>query len=113
MKAFAIISTMINLNFQSMGRSACKTAQAWGILKNFFLRRSFHNKIQKQRELHEFKMKKCGNVMAHFLRFDELCMSMQANGAVVNLEEQLGILLGSDQVVKIMENIPGMDLFQA
>nr|CCA15710.1 AlNc14C14G1627 [Albugo laibachii Nc14] len=37
MKAFAIISTMISPNLQSMVRSACSTAQAWDILKNFFL----------------------------------------------------------------------------
>lgn len=118
MKAFAIISTMISPNLQSMVRSACSAAQAWDILKNFFLRRSLHNRIQKKRELHEFKMKKGGCVMDHFLRFDELCMSMQAIGASIDLDEQLVVLLGSmsedfDQIIKIMENVPGMDMFQA
>ena len=49
MKAFAIISTMMSPNLQSMVRSACNTAQEWDILENF-LRRSLHNRIQKKRE---------------------------------------------------------------
>nr|CCA26973.1 putative polyprotein [Albugo laibachii Nc14] len=43
---------------------------------------------------------------------------MQANGASMNLDEWLVVLLGSmsedfDQISKIMENVPGMDMFQA
>nr|CCA17199.1 putative polyprotein [Albugo laibachii Nc14] len=118
MKAFAINSTMISPNLQSMVTSACSAAQSWDILKKFFLRRSLHNIIQKKRELHEFKMKKGGSVMDRFLRFDELCVSTQAIGAFIALDEQLVVLLGSmsedfDQIIKIMENVPGMDMFQA
>lgn len=43
MKAFAIICTMINLSLQSMVRNAGTTAEAWDILRSFFLRRSIHN----------------------------------------------------------------------
>nr|CCA28032.1 putative polyprotein [Albugo laibachii Nc14] len=118
MKAFAIVSTMIRPNLQSMFRSAFGATQAWDILNNFFLRRSLHNRIQKKRELHDFKMRKGGSFRDHFLRFEELCMSMQAIGASIDLNEQLVVLLGSmsedfDQIMKIMENVPGMAMFQA
>ena len=45
-------------------------------------------------------------------------MSMQAIAASIDLDEQLAVLLGSmsedfDQIMKIMENVPGMAMFQA
>ena len=48
--------------------------------------------------------------MNHFLKFDELCLLMQAMGDIVSMEEQFVLLLGSltedyDQIIKIMENI--------
>ena len=63
-------------------------------------------------------MQKRDSVMDHFLKFDELCMSMQAIGDEVSSDEQLVILLGSltddyDQIVKIIENMGEMDLFLA
>ena len=56
--------------------------------------------------------------MDPILKFDELCMSMQAIGDEVPRDEQLVILLGSlsneyDQIVKIIENMGEMDLFLA
>ena len=118
MKAFATITTMISINLQSMVRNAQTTAQAWELLKTFFLRRSIHNRVQMRRKLHEFKMSKGGNVMDHFMKFDELCMTMNAIGEEVSYDEQLVILLGSlpdeyDQIIKIIENIPNIDIFQA
>ena len=118
MKAYAIVTTMISPSFQSMVRSASSAAQAWEILKNFFLRRSIHNRVQMRRQVHEFKMEKGSNVMTHLLKFDELCMSMQAIGDEIKADEQLVLLLGSlsedyDQIVKIIENMEGMDLFRA
>ena len=46
MKAFAIVSTMISTNLQSMVRTAKTTAEAWDILKTFFVRQSMHNRVQ-------------------------------------------------------------------
>ena len=56
--------------------------------------------------------------MDHFLRFDELCMTMQAVGQEISPDEHLVILLGSltrdyDPIVKRIENVPRMTLFQA
>uniref|UniRef100_A0AAV1U517 Polyprotein n=1 Tax=Peronospora matthiolae TaxID=2874970 RepID=A0AAV1U517_9STRA len=118
MKAFAIVSTMISTNLQSMVRTAETTAKAWDILKTFFLRQSMHNRVQLRRQLHEFKLAKGGSIMDHFLRFDELCMTMQAVGQEISQDEHLVILLGSltrdyDPIVKIIENMPGMTLFHA
>ena len=118
MKAFAIVSTMISINLQSMVRTAKSTAEAWNILKTFFLRQSMHNRVQLRRQLHEFKLAKGGSIMDHFMRFDELCMTMQAVGQEISQEEHLVILLGSltreyDPIVKIIENMPGMTLFHA
>ena len=87
MKAFAIVSTMISTNLQSMVRTAKTTAEAWDILKNFFLRQSMHNRVQLRRQLHEFKLAKGGSIMDHFLRFDELCLTMQAVGQEILPED--------------------------
>ncbi|CEG49892.1 polyprotein [Plasmopara halstedii] len=70
-----------------------------------------------RRQLHGFKMKKSGNVMDHFLKSDELCLSMKAIGEEVSQDEQLVILFESlmeeyDPIVKIIENMPRIDLFQ-
>uniref|UniRef100_A0AAV1U6D5 Polyprotein n=1 Tax=Peronospora matthiolae TaxID=2874970 RepID=A0AAV1U6D5_9STRA len=77
-----------------------------------------HNRVQLRRQLHEFKLAKGGSIMDHFLRFDELCMTMQAVGQEISQDEHLVILLGSltrdyDPIVKIIENMPGMTLFHA
>ena len=58
------------------------------------------------------------NVMEHFLKFDGLCMIMQAIGDEILHHELLGILLGSlsneyDHIIKIVENIQDIDLFRA
>nr|CCA26538.1 putative polyprotein [Albugo laibachii Nc14] len=52
------------------------------------------------------------------LKFDELCLSIQACGDVMSMDEQLIILLGSlsdeyDPIIRIIENVQGIDLFQA
>ena len=77
-----------------------------------------HNRVQLRRQLHEFKLAKGGSIMDHFLRFDELWMTMQAVGQEISPDEHLVILLGSltrdyDPIVKIIENMPGMTLFHA
>ena len=118
MKAFEIVSTMISTNLQPMVRTAKTKAEAWDILKTFFLRQSMHNRMQLRWQLHEFKLAKGGSIMDHFLRFDELCMTMQAVGQEISPDEHLVILLGSltrdyDPIVKIIENMPGMTLFHA
>ncbi|CAI5707225.1 unnamed protein product [Peronospora effusa] len=69
MKAFAIVSTMISTNLQSVVRTAKTTAEAWDILKTFFLHQSMHNRVQLRRQPHEFKLNKGGSIMDHFLRF--------------------------------------------
>ena len=95
MKAFANVCTMISPSLQSMVRNAGTTAEACKFLRRFFLRRSIHNRVQMRRQLHEFKLQKGGFVMDPFLKFDELCMSMQAISDEVPRDEQLVILLGS------------------
>nr|CCA21484.1 AlNc14C124G6759 [Albugo laibachii Nc14] len=101
-----------------MARGANTAAEVWESLRNFFLRDSVHNRIQNRRKLHEFKMQKGGNIMEHFFEFDELCMALQAFGEAITFDDQLIILLGSlsgdtDSIVKIIENIQGVDLFRA
>uniref|UniRef100_A0AAV1V209 Polyprotein n=1 Tax=Peronospora matthiolae TaxID=2874970 RepID=A0AAV1V209_9STRA len=71
-----------------------------------------------RRQLHEIKMQKGDSVMYYFLKFDEICMSMQAIGDEIVQDERIVILPESlseeyDQIVKIIENMKGMDLFQA
>lgn len=117
-KAFAIIATMIDARYQSMVRNAASAAEAWEVLKNFFVRRTIHNRVELRRQLHEFKMAKGGNVMDHLMKFDELCQSMASIGDIIDESEQLVVLLGSmssdfDQIVKIIENMGEMDLFRA
>ena len=56
--------------------------------------------------------------MDHFLRIDELCVSMQAVSQEISADEHLVILLGSltreyDQMFKSIENLHGMTPFQA
>ena len=55
--------------------------------------------------------------MDHFLKFDELGMSIQAIGDKVAHDERLVILLESlsdeyYQIIKIIENTRDIDLFQ-
>ena len=117
-KAFAIIATMVSPNFQTMIRSATSAAEAWEILKNFFVRRNTHNRVQMRRKIHEFKMGKGSNILEHLMKFDELCSSMEAISDGMDQDEQLIVLLGSlsadyDSIVKIIENIPNIDMMQA
>ena len=61
-------------------------------------------------------MQKEGDVMDHFLKFDELYMSMQSIDDEISQDEQIVILLESlsdeyDHILMIMENIREMDLF--
>ena len=118
MKAFAIVSTMIDVRYQSMVRNCQTAAEAWMTLKNFFVRQSVHNRVQVRRQLHEFKMAKGSNIMDHLMKFDELCLSLATIGDAVSESEQLVILLGSlpddyDAIIKIIENISDMTLFTA
>ena len=57
-KAFAIIATMISPKFHLLIRSATSTDEAWEIMKNVFVPRNTHNRIQIRRQVHEFKMEK-------------------------------------------------------
>ena len=45
-----------------------------------------HNRVHLQRQLHEFKFAKEGIIMDPFLRFDELCMTMEAVGHEISSE---------------------------
>nr|CCA27191.1 putative polyprotein [Albugo laibachii Nc14] len=116
MKAYAIISMSISI--QSLIRSAATASEVWQILHNFHLRRNIHNRVQKKKELYEFKLGKGGNVMNHFQQFEDLCLSMEALGSYKDEEEKLVFLLGSlsedyDQMMKIIENSQGIDILQA
>uniref|UniRef100_A0AAV1VEP3 CCHC-type domain-containing protein n=1 Tax=Peronospora matthiolae TaxID=2874970 RepID=A0AAV1VEP3_9STRA len=118
MKAFANVCTMVSPSLQSMVSGCSDVCRSVGDFEELFPRRSIHSRVQMRRQLHEFKMQKGGSVMDNFLKFDELCMSMQAIGDEVVQFERLVILLGSlskeyDQIVKIIKNMKDMDLFQA
>nr|CCA19021.1 putative polyprotein [Albugo laibachii Nc14] len=80
LKAFAIVASSIIPDLQSMARGGNTAAEVSETLRNFFLRNSVHNRIQNRRKLHEFKMRKGGNILEHFCEFDELCMALQASG---------------------------------
>lgn len=117
MKAFAIVCTTIQSKFLIVLQDGAVNCTRLGDFKDLFLRQSIHKRVQRQRQLQEFKMQKGGNMMDHFLKFDEMCMSMQAIGDEVSQEKQLVILLGSlseeyDQITKSIENLQGINLFQ-
>lgn len=59
--------------------NASSTAEAWGSYRKN-ARHSVHNRVQLRRHLNEFKLLKAGNILEHFLKFDALCMSIQATG---------------------------------
>ena len=48
-----------------------------------------------RRQLHKYKMQKGVSVIEHFLKINELCLSMQATGHEVLQDEQFVIYLGS------------------
>uniref|UniRef100_A0AAV1UMZ6 Polyprotein n=1 Tax=Peronospora matthiolae TaxID=2874970 RepID=A0AAV1UMZ6_9STRA len=104
MKAFAIVATVISTNLKPMVRTAETTAEAWDILKTFLLRQSVHNRVQLRWQIHEFKVTKGGSKMDHFLRFDELCMTLQAVREEPSQDEHLIILLGSLPVTPYQDN---------
>ena len=63
LNAFAIVASSISPNLQSMVRGASTAAQVWEILIKKILRNSVHNRVEKCRKLHEFKMKKDTDLM--------------------------------------------------
>nr|CCA24687.1 putative polyprotein [Albugo laibachii Nc14]CCA26369.1 putative polyprotein [Albugo laibachii Nc14] len=108
----------IGVNPQSLIRNASTASKAWEILRSFHLRRNIHNRIQKKKELHQFKLVKNGDIMHHSQNFDYLCLSMEALGDGISEDEKLVILLGSlsdeyDQISKIIGDIQGIDILQA
>ena len=89
LKAFAIISMSIGNSFQSLIRNARTASEVWEILQSFHLRRNIHNRVQRKKELHQFKLVKNGNIMHHFQNFDDLCLSMEALGDGISEDEKL------------------------
>ena len=100
----------VSVNIQSTIRNANAASEAWNILRTFHLRRNIPNRVQKKKDLYDFKLRRGGDIMDHFQKFDELCLSMEALGDVISPDEDLVFFLGSssneyDQITKIIENI--------
>jgi hypothetical protein len=92
--------------------------EAWETLRSFFVKQNLHNKVQLRKQLHEFQMSNGDNLMDHFLRFDDLCLRLQAVGDTLDNDERLVILLGSlpreyDGMVKIIESRGDVKLLEA
>ena len=118
MKAFAILATMLSQQYQTMIRTARTANHVREILQQFFVKNSLHNRVSLRRRLHEFKMDKGDNLMDHFMRFDELVMSMGATGDPMTEDEMLVVLLGSlseefNNIVRIIENIESITIMSA
>ena len=63
-------------------------------------------------------MEKGGNALEHLKKFEEICTRTAAIGDTLTQDEQVILLLGTlldeyDSIVKIIENIPNMDILQA
>nr|CCA17332.1 putative polyprotein [Albugo laibachii Nc14] len=118
LKAFAIILMSIGINLQSSIRNPRTASEVCNILQSFHLRRNIHNRVQKKKELLQFKLVKNGDIMHQFQNFDNLCLSMEALDDGIREDEKLAILLRSlldeyDQISKIIGNIQEIDVLQA
>ncbi|DAZ99706.1 TPA: hypothetical protein N0F65_000884 [Lagenidium giganteum] len=108
MKALAVLSKLLSPMYQTMIREATTALEAWETLRDFFVKQSLHNRVRLRKQLHEFQMDEGGNLMEHFLLFDDLCLRLAAVGDRLGDDEKLVILLGSlpseyDNMVKIVE----------
>lgn len=88
------------------------------LLREFFVKRSLHNRVQLRKELHEFEMRAGDDLMVHLMRFDELCMRLAAVGDALQEDEKLVILLGSlssnyNQMMRILEDRENVSLYEA
>ena len=92
---FTILSAMISPQYQTMIQNATSTAQLWTILKEYFVRKSLHNRVEIRRRLHDLKMDRGTKLVDHMMKFDKLTMEMAAIGDALNDQEMLVILLGS------------------
>ncbi|KAJ0391998.1 hypothetical protein ATCC90586_007925 [Pythium insidiosum] len=115
-KAMGVIAKMLSSPYQAMIRNAKFAVEAWIILQQFHVKRSLHNRLRKQ--LHELVMNPGDNIMDHLLKFDDVCMRLDAVGDNVKDDEQLVVLLGSlppeyDAIVKIIEARGNVDLYEA
>ncbi|GMF31059.1 unnamed protein product [Phytophthora lilii] len=83
--------------------------EAWEALKAFFVKQSFHNRVQLRKQLHEFTLGSDEDLMTHIVRFDDLCARLAAVGEKMTDDEKVVILLGSlpqeyDTMVRIIES---------
>ncbi|KAJ0392461.1 hypothetical protein P43SY_002015 [Pythium insidiosum] len=117
-KAMGVIAKMLSSPYQAMIRNAKFAVEAWIILQQFHVKRSLHNRVQLRKQLHELVMNPGDNIMDHLLKFDDVCMRLDAVGDNVKDDEQLVVLLGSlppeyDAIVKIIEARGNVDLYEA
>ncbi|OWZ03488.1 polyprotein [Phytophthora megakarya] len=108
MKALGVLVKLLGPNYQTMIRDATSAGQAWGILREFFVKQNLHNRVQLRKELHDFEMPVGGNLMNHLMAFDDICLRLTAVGDALAEDERIIILLGSlpqeyDGMVKIIE----------
>ncbi|DAZ93964.1 TPA: LOW QUALITY PROTEIN: hypothetical protein N0F65_008693, partial [Lagenidium giganteum] len=94
MKALAILSKLLSPVYQTMVREATTALEAWTMLRAFFVNQNIHSRVKLRKELHEFTMDNGGNLMEHFLRFDDLCLRLATVGERVDDRERLVLLLG-------------------
>nr|CCA27163.1 AlNc14C468G11819 [Albugo laibachii Nc14] len=68
-----------------------------------------------EKHLYDFKSRRGGDIMDHFQKLDDFCLSMKALGDVISPDEKMVFLLGSlsdkyDQIRKIIEDIREIDI---
>ncbi|OWZ00717.1 LOW QUALITY PROTEIN: polyprotein [Phytophthora megakarya] len=111
LKALALIAKMLSPNYKSMIRDCQSAAEAWFKLRECFVKRSLHNRVQLRKQLHEFQVASGDNIMDHLMKFDDLCMRLSAVDDEVREDERL--TSDYDSMVKIIEARGNTDLHEA
>ncbi|POM64196.1 Retrotransposon Tca5 Polyprotein [Phytophthora palmivora] len=118
MKALGVLVRLLGPSYQTMVRDALSAAQAWGILREFIVQQNLYNRVQLRKELHEFLMSAGGDLMAHLMAFDDICLRLTAVGETLAEDERIVIPLGSlpqeyDGMVKTIEAHGNVTLLEA
>jgi hypothetical protein len=116
-KALGIIAQGVELQHQTKIRSATRAIQAWGTLREFYNRTTFHNRVTMTRRLHEFKMDNGASMAKHLDAFNELVVGLQTMVEPVDEARQLVVLLSSlptefEMITSIIENAKDITLIE-
>ncbi|KAE9284978.1 hypothetical protein PF008_g27029 [Phytophthora fragariae] len=109
MKALGLIAQGIAVEHHTKIRSATSAIMAWNMLRDFYNRKTMHNRVTMTRRLHEFKMEAGVTMAKHLDNFDELVVGLQTLGQPLGEARQLVILLSSlppeyELICSIVEN---------